>query len=57
MTDTFPEPSEHALCPNCGKPVPLGKMDLCYRVQRDCENCGASILIEGDRVTVIDPSD
>jgi uncharacterized paraquat-inducible protein A len=57
MTQSFPEPPEHVICPNCGKPVTLPKMNVCYRAQLDCESCGASILIEGDKVTLIDSPD
>jgi hypothetical protein len=56
MTDSFPESSERVICPNCGEPVPIPKMHVCYRAQLDWENCGASILIEGDRITVIGSS-
>src|SRR5215471_8215836 len=31
FTDTCPKPPEHALCPNCRKPLPIGKRILCHR--------------------------
>jgi hypothetical protein len=52
MSDDFLESAEHVKCPHCGKPVPLPKMNVCYIARLDCRYCGASILIEGDKVTV-----
>jgi hypothetical protein len=47
-----PEFSEHVICPGCGKPVPIAKMNLCFIARYGCPHCGAALLIEGDTVTV-----
>jgi hypothetical protein len=56
MADNFLESAESISCPKCGKPVPMPKMNVCYIVRLDCPNCGALILIEGDKVTEEKPS-
>jgi endogenous inhibitor of DNA gyrase (YacG/DUF329 family) len=55
MTDDFPESAENIACPKCGKPVLLPKMNVCYIARLDCPTCGASISIEGDKVTTETP--
>jgi hypothetical protein len=45
------ESLERVKCPGCGKPFTLPRMNVCYIARQDCPHCGASILIEGDKVT------
>jgi endogenous inhibitor of DNA gyrase (YacG/DUF329 family) len=52
MAEDRPEFTEQVACPNCGKPVPIGKMNVCYLGRYDCPHCGAVVLIEGDKITV-----
>lgn len=47
-----PEFSDRVICPECGKPVPIAKMNLCFIARYDCPHCGAALLIEGDTVKV-----
>jgi len=54
MADNSLEAAENITCPKCGKPVFMPKMNVCYIARVDCPNCGASILIEGDKVTAED---
>ena len=51
MNDDTLESSERVKCPSCGKPFTLPRMNVCYIARQDCPHCGASILIEGDKVT------
>ena len=51
MADDYSEPSQDVACPNCGKPVPIGKMNVCYIGRYDCPHCGVTVLIEGDKIT------
>lgn len=51
MTDDIVDESEHVVCPNCGKPIFIKKMNLCYIARYDCPHCGSEVLIEGDKVT------
>jgi RNA polymerase-binding transcription factor DksA len=44
-------PDEYVICPDCGKPIPIAKMNVCYIGRYDCPHCGVSVLIEGDRIT------
>lgn len=57
MTDDSQEASEHVNCPNCGKPVFIKKMNLCYIARYDCPHCGSEVLIEGDKVTAAKSSE
>ena len=56
MADNFLESAENITCPKCRKPVLMPKMNVCYIARLDCPNCGALILIEGDKVTAENPS-
>lgn len=55
MPDDFAEPRERVTCPECGEPVSLPRMNVCYIARVDCSQCGASVLIEGDKVTAEKP--
>jgi len=55
MNDAGPESAEHIICPICGKPVPIARMNVCYIARYDCPHCGNELLIEGDHITVENP--
>jgi RNA polymerase-binding transcription factor DksA len=50
--DRAPESSEHVICPECGKPIPIARMNVCYIARYDCPHCGALMVIEGNRITI-----
>ncbi len=56
MSDDALESSDRLTCPSCGEPFPIARMNLCFIARYECPHCGASILIEGDKVTAETPS-